>query len=184
MCLVTRCLLSLLCSIMGSLSLLYFHCCECWYFIETEPIFSGLGEKLACVYLGNKSFIKISALVPDFLSQTVDILAEKWADTTKLKRQHAGVSTLHAFFMYIRILFFFFLLQALFMQSELTEVLVITKPKKAVVKEAGCYWDLTTSTRNVTAVLTRSKIMELFFNECITSSGVLLLLLVYCIYQI
>lgn len=108
MCLVTRCLLSLLCSIMGSLSLLYFHCCECWYFIETEPIFSGLGEKLACVYLGNKSFIKISALVPDFLSQTVDILAEKWADTTKLKRQHAGVSTLHAFFMYIRILFFFF----------------------------------------------------------------------------
>lgn len=56
----------LLFSIIGNLRLLYFHCCECWYFIEFEPIFSVLGELLAQVYLGIKSFMKIST----FLSQT------------------------------------------------------------------------------------------------------------------
>lgn len=114
---MTKCLLNLLFSIIGNLRLLYFHCCEFWYFIEFEPIFSGLGEMLAQVSLGNKSFMKISALVPAFLSQTY--LQKSGQTPQKLKGRMLGLQPNMQFFTYLRNIFFSSLIYAI---HEFTDV--------------------------------------------------------------
>lgn len=120
---VTKCLLNFLCSIIGSLILLCFCCCEYWYFIATELIFSCLGEKLAQVCLEINPSLKYLLWYLCFRDsrQESEQIPKSFEGNTlfqvltllTLLTMLTLVSGLYAFFIYTGSNF----LQALFMQS-------------------------------------------------------------------